>query len=589
MESKFAIILKREVKTLKKVALVVVALLAFAMMTGVALAKDPPNTDSEDFTYVESGNVPPGSGYNANTPSQLPSGGAYGASRWSYKDTQDSAYKLEGSYNAFQNQSSQLYDYDSSKRDSGPHGGYDTTTNKCKTCHAVHRATGTFALMRVDTPDQACEYCHIGDHRHSVVDAYWQAGTIYPSNGHTIGAGPDIPDSSVWQWEETQTIMAENGTEFTVRARRYNPSKNKLMRWTVHGGRWLRVGPTDLRCQSCHQPHNAILQVWKPYKSADGGATRWDSGYKLLRLSPSGGIASGYVGKNRLGDSVPSSQVRLDPSLGYFDIGSSAIDPRLKVVDRATIDVRPNTVPINDEGTGTVEFAGGVNRTGYTAYRYHGDGYQPGDAKWDSIYGNVPVYETSMSFFCADCHNLNIAGKDLVESQLAVGKFGDSMLGDRSHAVPMMITDRETSTAGANSGFHCYTCHNNDMPRVNKETTYTLNGDTVTLSTKCAACHVTPTNYRALKQTYRQFQGVNGGPSFSDFPHSGPSTGYKLLNAIGPIGIDTQTTSWDSYDATYEASPISVRQPYTAGSDGLDKICLICHGAQGSRSIGYDK
>ena len=40
-----------------------------------------------------------------------------------------------------------------------PHGGYSTSTNKCKTCHAVHGATSPDALLR--TPrDNACTYCH---------------------------------------------------------------------------------------------------------------------------------------------------------------------------------------------------------------------------------------------------------------------------------------------------------------------------------------------------------------------------------------------------------------------------------------------
>jgi len=589
---------------MKKALVFILALMLLGLMTGVALAADP-STDGNNITYTEKGNIPEGDEYNAQTP-VTEDGKAAGASRWFYRDKMDvdgdgnPVYKYEGSYNAFHDQDNQLYDYEEG-RDSGPHGGYNTTSNKCKTCHAVHRATGTFALMRVDTPDQACEYCHIGDHRHSVVNAFWQAGTIYPKNGHTMGAGDEIPDSSVWQWEELTEITGGDDATFEVRARRYNASKNKLMRWTMHGGRWLRVGPTLLRCQSCHQPHNAIQQVWKPYKSIDNGATRWDTGYKLLRLSPSGGIASGFAGKDASGTVVNSSTYRLNPGLGYFDNTSG--DPRLKVVERATIDVRPTTVPVNDEGTGAATFAGGVNRTGYTAYRYHGDGKKPGDTAYDDWYGNVPVYETSMSFFCADCHNLNIAGKDLVASQLGIGKFGNSMLGDRSHAVPMEITgDGRGTGAGASSGFHCYACHNSDMPLISKhasvDPTYTLaaSGNTgegsVTLSKTCNNCHVSPVNYQKLKQTYRTFMGVNGGPSLSDWPHSGPDTGYKLLNAVAPldkdVNGDTVAGAWDA-SGPGEVSGAEVRTPYTGGANELDKICLICHGPEQSRSIGYDK
>lgn len=41
-----------------------------------------------------------------------------------------------------------------------PHGGYTTTTNKCKYCHAVHRATGSYMLTRADSRPEVCDYCH---------------------------------------------------------------------------------------------------------------------------------------------------------------------------------------------------------------------------------------------------------------------------------------------------------------------------------------------------------------------------------------------------------------------------------------------
>ena len=42
-----------------------------------------------------------------------------------------------------------------------PHGDYTATTNKCKTCHAVHgAAVGGEALLR-GAKDDACVYCHV--------------------------------------------------------------------------------------------------------------------------------------------------------------------------------------------------------------------------------------------------------------------------------------------------------------------------------------------------------------------------------------------------------------------------------------------
>lgn len=43
-----------------------------------------------------------------------------------------------------------------------PHGGYADTTNKCKDCHAVHLATGSYKLLRAGATDgqTACSFCH---------------------------------------------------------------------------------------------------------------------------------------------------------------------------------------------------------------------------------------------------------------------------------------------------------------------------------------------------------------------------------------------------------------------------------------------
>ena len=41
-----------------------------------------------------------------------------------------------------------------------PHGGYVTTSDLCKSCHALHGATGEFRLLRANEAADACDYCH---------------------------------------------------------------------------------------------------------------------------------------------------------------------------------------------------------------------------------------------------------------------------------------------------------------------------------------------------------------------------------------------------------------------------------------------
>jgi len=43
---------------------------------------------------------------------------------------------------------------------SGPHGGYAITTDKCKDCHAIHQATGTYVLLRNNSAAEVCDACH---------------------------------------------------------------------------------------------------------------------------------------------------------------------------------------------------------------------------------------------------------------------------------------------------------------------------------------------------------------------------------------------------------------------------------------------
>lgn len=44
----------------------------------------------------------------------------------------------------------------------GPHGGYTTTTNKCSVCHSTHYAQGSYMLLRANSREAACDYCHGG-------------------------------------------------------------------------------------------------------------------------------------------------------------------------------------------------------------------------------------------------------------------------------------------------------------------------------------------------------------------------------------------------------------------------------------------
>ena len=166
---------------------------------------------------------------------------ADGASAFTYQDLRDGSAKLSGGYAVFDGTASvkvfdsatdtmttNTNDVYASNNGAGPHGGYSATSNKCKVCHAVHRAEGAYYLLRADSQADACNYCHIGGSAHSskVVYDLNPAGTN-TTNGHTMGAGM-VPDSSVKQDAAPVTISGTdlNGATVTevINVRSYDPA-----------------------------------------------------------------------------------------------------------------------------------------------------------------------------------------------------------------------------------------------------------------------------------------------------------------------------------------------------------------------------
>lgn len=570
---------------------VLVTALVFAMSAS-ALATDPTQA-ANPYTFTES------------TPetSAIPTtsiAGLAGASAWTYQDASDSAAKTEGSYNKFDDQSG-IGTYTDN-----PHAGYSTASNKCKTCHAVHRATGAFALMRVDNADDACNYCHIGSHRHAASEAYFGGSNgIYSSNGHTIGANKEIPDSSVWQWTENITLTSSDGSA-QVPVRRYMTQKNSMMRYIVHGDRFIRVGPNNLRCASCHQVHSASRQIWQPVWSGmgpSGGAAaagdKMTLGYKLLRNSPSGGIAVRGTDINPDGtlNTSPAATSRaysrlnatyFDPGdAGYLDgLANNRVDYRLKVVEKA---FNPAT-GLDASSTPVM----GPNITGYTPWTYVAPTNAP-----SGLVTSLRIQETSMAFWCADCHNLNIAGKTVAEG-FGTGRGGNGMLGDRSHAVPSQLRQGTV----AETGTHCSQCHNSDMPLdASGSATGFSGGD-------CGGCHVTAQMHHYYKndvpaggQTWAErndtyAKGIQQAAR-SDWPHAGPDWGTKLLNARDrKMAVNYSSNRYETnpalhttggFDYDVQGSAIDFTNALGFGADGQDKVCKTCHGGLKHREIGVDK
>jgi predicted CXXCH cytochrome family protein len=61
-----------------------------------------------------------------------------------------------------------------------PHGDYSPTSNKCKTCHAVHGASATGEALLRSTKANACVYCHVSTN-FSIAHPYGTDPALYQS------------------------------------------------------------------------------------------------------------------------------------------------------------------------------------------------------------------------------------------------------------------------------------------------------------------------------------------------------------------------------------------------------------------------
>jgi len=538
----------------KKVLVVLLTLAFIIGISATALAIDIAN--NQPSTYIEY--EPDDSDVTTITTAGT---FGYGASRWVYKDKNDANFKYEGSYRIFQEQTAtgstdqggygagfynfdgatptpSNYGYQGEGQRSGPHDGYDTVSNKCKTCHSVHRATGSYRMMRVDDPGDACSYCHIGDHKHSLRGAYYRSDVsgVYTKNGHTMGAGQTIPDSTVKMWltTKTYTIVDSNGTTQTItyKMREYEVARNKMFYWTnyrstFHANGWLRIGPTYLSCLSCHQPHNANQLIWKPagvyFNGSDEVTVTFSDGYKLLRLSPSGSTANidrmvGYVALT-IEDSITADQIiRV---------------PEGKIIQNVTGNNGDSSIteyPLSADG----------NRIVWTTWK--GPSFYALDATRTAS-GKPAV--PKLSIWCADCHNLNIGYFETLSGEVAIGMRSGNLHSDRTH----------TSSGDL---MECWNCHSSNMP-INDDDALAYGLDVV----GCNQCHY----YGDGTTYYRDARWLN--PK-TDFPHSGSQTGFKLLTEM------TNNTATDTAIG-------NINFGVTSGADGndldpsLDGFCLRCH------------
>lgn len=116
-----------------------------------------------------------------------------------------------------------------------PHGGYTTSTSRCKICHAVHSPSGTYLLTRSTSNDNVCNVCHRGGAALSdeVVYGGLDTGGAAPGLGlHNVGDVDGVGGATA--------IPDSTGITLGV-------------------AYWGNVSPISLNCKSCHSPHGSDI------------------------------------------------------------------------------------------------------------------------------------------------------------------------------------------------------------------------------------------------------------------------------------------------------------------------------------------
>ncbi len=122
---------------------------------------------------------------------------------------------------------------------SGPHGGYTTTTNKCQDCHSTHYASGSFMLLRANSREAACDYCHGGGGGSTI-------NIMMDNEYKTVTAGFDLKNGAA----EATTTMGF-GTGHTLGYKGNAPVDIRP----------AYSDPKGFSCFDCHSPHGNSARI----------------------------------------------------------------------------------------------------------------------------------------------------------------------------------------------------------------------------------------------------------------------------------------------------------------------------------------
>jgi hypothetical protein len=281
---------------------------------------------------------------------------------------------------------------------SGPHGGYTTTTNKCADCHSTHYAAGSFMLLRANSREAACDYCH-GGGGGSTINIMMDNDYKLMSDPTTTTAGIAVIDGG-----------SGNGTGHTLGYTGNAPADIKPAFSSTAG----------LACFDCHSPHGNSARILTTF--ANPGR---EMGTGNLAVAPTD---FGYIGNTDGvidGAGVIGTEWGIDPVQGNLKwwSGSLQVKPiwpngRFLLVKNPHVEISSVT-GLEVADTTVTSVANEIATDGVNKYMIDWEeplgpadttygGYQDNDN--DKAYPFAPQVAGEGGFlaeseFCVDCHD----------------------------------------------------------------------------------------------------------------------------------------------------------------------------------------
>jgi len=395
----------------------------------------------------------------------------------------------------------------------GPHGGYQTTSSKCITCHSVHGAAGgtipstvagASAGMTINRTATGCAFCHT-------------IGAPATPNGTPAGQNPTT--EHVWVYKATNGMTDKPAFE-------QEEASGHSIGVHIEGVPASTIEhAVNLSCSTCHLVHGSAVTAWKPTDLMDPASDPTSEvGYKFLRDNPSRSLRTDTdpLRDNLVPNTVEEAETLYQDLTGDSTLTFDAINQFTLSVwcanchDRAfnplrvPLDTTPPT--FSDEATYTVsgDFLGTVHADEVNKLTL-ADGYKPEVSHTSPMQGLYRSLSGTME--CYSCHRAGLSPDGSVDATVAgtLTDFTDALTG------PDVV---------------------------------------------CTRCHYGYANYAA---DANRFIAPTATAPIADFPHSSADD-IKLLGAFTIDSADsagdypiTPETGWGSMDVAQQRTAICGR------------------------------